>query len=128
MDQKCIPVIKKGDSSVHWLRLEDICYVSLEDRFIVYYTKDDAYYHLNKLEDILYVFMPEGFEKLDRSIVANMANLTHYDSQYGKVFFDEEVTPQSTYAPVSPIYLGKVKKLLGKVKDVAVSPFKRSEY
>lgn len=119
MIQKVIPALRRGDGSVHWLSLRDICYVALDDRNIVFHTADDEFIHPGKLEDMALALRPEGFEKLDRGVVAQIRNIKKYDSWYGKVFFSNEVTEHSKYATLSPLYHSKLRKTIGKSCDIS---------
>lgn len=120
MKDKQIPALRKSDNSVHWIRIGDICFSGMEDRRLVFHTKDDVYYQISQFDQLLLLFTPEeGFEKLDRGIVVQMDNLKQYDSTLGLLYFDEETVGNDVkYATVAPKYLPTVKKALGKGKDV----------
>lgn len=119
MGNKQIPVLSQDLKSLHWLELSDICFTAIEGRSLAYYTIDTVYYHIRTLEELLIALQPEGFEKLDRVNLVCMNNITYYDSEYGKVFFDEVIDNQSIYTTVSSSYMRKVKIKLGKEKDIS---------
>jgi DNA-binding LytR/AlgR family response regulator len=116
--RKCIPVIHRTDHSLHWLDVEDICYISMEERVIAYHTKEDIYYSLSKLEDVIQFFYPQGYEKVDRGNVVNVSAITYFDSTLGKVYFDENLTVDSKYATLSPVYHKRLRELLGKEREI----------
>jgi DNA-binding LytR/AlgR family response regulator len=116
--RKCIPVIHRTDHSLHWLDIEDICYISMEERVIAYHTKEDIYYSLSKLEDVIQFFYPQGYEKVDRGNVVNVSAITYFDSTLGKVYFDENLTVDSKYATLSPVYHKRLRELLGKEREI----------
>lgn len=115
---KCIPVIQRKDNSLHWLNTEEICYISMDERVITYHTKVDVFYNLSKLEDVILFFNPQGYEKVDRGNVANLTAVTCFDSTHGKIYFDETITRDSKYATLSPVYLKRLRQLLGREKEM----------
>src|SRR5690554_4584361 len=119
MDEKKIPVLKKEDSSVHWIDLSKICFSSIDSREIAYHTSDEVYYHLKNLDELSLALGPKGFEKLDRGNLVQMSKITYYDSVYGKVFFDEVITSESDYATVSQSYIKKLEKSIDKDRDIS---------
>jgi DNA-binding LytR/AlgR family response regulator len=115
---KCIPVIHRRDNSLHWLNTEEICYISMDERVIAYHTKEDVFYSLSKLEDVIHFFNPKGYEKVDRGNVANLAAVTYFDSTHGKIYFDETIASDTKYATLSPVYLKRLRQLLGRDKEI----------
>ncbi|MFD2671764.1 LytTR family transcriptional regulator DNA-binding domain-containing protein [Marinicrinis sediminis] len=108
-----IPVIKKTKEGieVHLLPIRDIWYVSVENnRDVVYHTKEDFYFQPTSMEQV-YTFLQEhNFQKLDRGVVANMDNVHHLDTDFGKVYFEPEYNDDSKYATVAFSNLRKIKK------------------
>lgn len=119
MADKRIPALRKGDNSVHWLSLRDICYVALDDRNIVYHTAEDEFIHPGKLEDIALALRPEGFEKLDRGVLVQLRNIKKFDSLFGKMYFSSEVTEHTKYATLSPLYQSKLRMATSKHNDIS---------
>lgn len=110
-----IPVVKKTKEGFEYylLSIHDIWYVSVENnRDVVYHTKEDSYFQPTSMEQVFTILKEHGFEKLDRGVVANISNIEHLDTDYGKVYFEPEITENSKYATVAFSNLRKVKKFL----------------
>jgi hypothetical protein len=78
----------------------------------------NIYYSLSKLEDVIQFFNPQGYEKVDRGNVANVSAITYFDSTLGKVYFDDQITIDSKYATLSPVYHKRLRELLGKEREI----------
>lgn len=113
-----IPVMKKIKSEkdeieIHMLDVSDIWYVSVDsNRFVVYHTEHEVYYQPNNMEQVLAFLKFHQFEKLDRGMVVNVKNIKSFDHEFGKVFFEENLTNESKYATVSYSKTNKLKKIL----------------
>lgn len=118
-EEKNIPVIKKEDNSVHWINIQDVCFSAVVNNQIVYHTRDEVYYHIKSFDELITTLSKEEFERTDRSSMVQMDQVTFYDSEYGKLFFDPVITKDSKYATVSRTYMSKVKAKLGPDKDIA---------
>lgn len=120
-----IPVVLRDDSNdgkgtLHLLKMEDICNITTDGRFLVFETKDEAYQTLATLDDIGSLIAPIfGFNKVDRSNYVQTKQVKAYDSLMRKVYFEEPVTPKSRFATIAERHLSFIKKILGKDKDVA---------
>lgn len=121
-----IPVIKKTDRkdsemTVHMLDLNEVWYVSVErGKNVVYHTKDGDYYQPSSMEQVWAFLKMHGYTKADRGIVVNLSNVTRFDEDLGKLFFDKEVHRHSKFATVAFSNIRKLKKLLqskGKLSD-----------
>lgn|SRR5690606_32935196 len=119
-NEKYIPVIRPDDRSFHWLDVREILYFGLDGRRIAYHTQDEVYHHIINLEELLDLLAPTGFEKLDRGISVQMDKITYYDSVLGKVYFDDPLHKNSSYATVSATCMRKVEKLLSKSRDISL--------
>lgn len=118
MEQRRIPVLR-SDKSIYWLKINDICFASIDGKRITYHTKDEIFYQINNFDELLRLLSPaEGFEKLDRAVVIHMSNVTHFDSQTGLVYFEEQVGRQSKFATVASGYIQKVKKMIGRDREI----------
>ncbi|QYR22679.1 LytTR family transcriptional regulator DNA-binding domain-containing protein [Paenibacillus sp. sptzw28] len=119
MEHKHIPVLR-SDKSIYWLNIEDICYSSMDGKRIAFHTKTETFYQINNFDELLRLLTPDaGFEKLDRSVVVKMDNVTYFDSDYGVVYFDKTVEKRSKFATVATGYIQKVKKLIGLTKNAS---------
>lgn len=116
---KHIPVLR-NDNSIYWLNIDEICYSSMEGRRITYHTKNEAFYQLQNFEDVLLLLTKErGYERLDRGIVVQMEKITYYNSEIRLLYFDDVIDKKSKFTTVAFDFLPKVKKLLGKIKDIS---------
>ncbi|CAM3511327.1 LytTR family transcriptional regulator DNA-binding domain-containing protein [Marinicrinis lubricantis] len=108
-----IPVIKKTKEGIeaYLLPIEEIWYVNVENnRDVVYHTKDDKFYQPTSMEQVHAILKEQGFEKLDRGVIANIQNIQHLDTNMGKVYFEPEISQESKYATVAFSNLRKLKK------------------
>jgi hypothetical protein len=99
-----IPVLSKKDeneSELVLLDLNDVLYINIEKRNIVYHTLDKKYYHLSTLSDLYDHFFDNGFDLLDKTNLVNLNKIKKLDSKQGKVYFEENPTENSKYATVA---------------------------
>lgn len=120
-----IPVVLRdgsnnGKGTLHLLKVDEICNITTDGRFLMFETKDQVYHTLATLDDIGSLFAPVfGFSKVDRSNYVQTSQLKCYDSLMRKVYFEEPVTPKSKFATIAEKKMAFIKKLLGKDKDIA---------
>lgn len=118
-----IPVIKKpknvnAEIEFHMLDVNDIWYVGVDShKFVVYHTEHDKFYQPSNMEQVLAFLKSHQFEKLDRGMIVNVGNIKHFDQEFGKVFFEQDITNDSKYATVSFSKARKLKDLLDSNDD-----------
>lgn len=100
-----IPVLlkKKDGTELVELDLEDVLYINIEDRNIVYHTLDNKYYQISKLSELDEHLFDKGFDLLDKTNLVNMNKVKYFDAKYGKIFFEENPGQTSKYASVAAI-------------------------
>lgn len=92
--------------------LEDICHIGVENRTITYNTKDSTYYQISTFEEISTILEEHGFSVVDRGNLINLKKVTKLDTEFSRVFFDEHISNDSKFAPVSATNIKKIKKYL----------------
>jgi len=100
-----MPVLMKSKESTELveLDLQEVLYINIEDRNIVYHTADNKYYQISKLSELEEHFYPLGFDLLDKTNLVNMNKVKYFDSKYGKIFFETYPTKSSKFASVAAI-------------------------
>lgn len=99
-----IPVLQTqedGSTELTMLDLNDVIYICVENRNLVYHTIDNRYEHISTLSDLeehLYKF---GFELTDKTNLVNFKKIKKLDSKQGKLYFEENPTPKSKYATIA---------------------------
>jgi DNA-binding LytR/AlgR family response regulator len=99
-----IPVLQNkdnGSTELVLLDLNDVIYICVENRHLVYHTLDSRYEHISTLSDLeehLYRF---GFELTDKTNLVNFKKIKKLDSKQGKLYFEEHPTEDSKYATIA---------------------------
>jgi DNA-binding LytR/AlgR family response regulator len=112
-----IPVTRDKDNltEIIMLDLNDVLYMHMEDRNVVYHTLNEHFYHLMPSLSVLAKHSENhGFEKLDRINLVNMNKIEYFDDEFAKVYFvpEAEVSSESKSATVAFLNKGIVKRHL----------------
>jgi Response regulator of the LytR/AlgR family len=116
-----IPVTRDKDNQteVIMLDLNDVLFMHMEDRTVVYHTLNEQFYHLVPSLSIMARHSEAyGFEKLDRINLVNMNKIKYFDDELAIVYFEpkEQITKKSKYATVAFLNKSKLKKKLSEKK------------
>jgi DNA-binding LytR/AlgR family response regulator len=90
-----------NDQSMILLDAEDVLYMEVEERTVVFHTADDKFYLLDTLSELAKRMGSIGFQKLDRINLVNMNKIKQFDDKNCKVFFDTETSEHSKSTTVS---------------------------
>lgn len=106
-----MPVLRwNGESSeLVELDLNDVLFINIEDRNIVYHTSSEKYFQITKLSELDEHLLNRGFDLLDKTNLVNMNKVKSFESKLGKIYFEEHPTKHSKYASVAAIQQ-KVRK------------------
>ncbi|WP_158289309.1 LytTR family transcriptional regulator DNA-binding domain-containing protein [Paenibacillus flagellatus] len=99
-----IPVLRRigeQETELVLLDLNDVLYINIEKRNIVYHTLDEKYYHMSTLSELYDHFFDNGFDLLDKTNLVNLNKIKKLDNKQGKVYFEENPTGDSKYATVA---------------------------
>lgn len=102
------------------LDLNDVIYMHMEDRTVVYHTLNEQFYHLAPSLSIMARHTAAfGFEKLDRINLVNMSKIRHFDDEFAIVYFEpkEQITKKSKFATVAFLNKSKLKKRLKEMQE-----------
>ncbi|AJS61258.1 LytTR family DNA-binding domain-containing protein [Paenibacillus sp. IHBB 10380] len=100
------------DGSSNEIQEEDILYFSNHKNTIFVHTKEGEFLLPTTLSDLHTAYQCKGFERLDRSNVANINNVTDYDQDRKVVFFDSK----QNFTTVSESNEPRIKKYLASIK------------
>jgi DNA-binding LytR/AlgR family response regulator len=100
-----MPVLAKKEDRTELVELDlkEVLYINIEDRNIVYHTMEGKYYQISKLSELDEHLFELGFDLLDKTNLVNMNKVKHFDSKFGKIFFEQSPTRMSKYASVAAI-------------------------
>jgi len=99
-----IPVLRKKnehETELYLLNLNDVLYINIEKRNIVYHTAEEKYYHLSTLSELYDHFFDRGFDLLDKTNLVNLNKIKKMDGKQGKIYFEENPSDDSKYATVA---------------------------
>ncbi|PLS19715.1 hypothetical protein CVD28_04695 [Bacillus sp. M6-12] len=94
------------------INLSDVEFIESDKRKIIFYIGLKKYYHLSTKTEFDELLLKEGFVSLDRPNLVNLRKIRSFDEKYGKVFFEENPTPDSIFCTVARIKIPFVKNLL----------------
>lgn len=101
------------DGSSYEVHEEEILYFSNYKNTIFVHTKEGEFLLPTTLSDLHSAYQCKGFERLDRSNVANINNITDYDQDRKVVFFGSPeffTTVSESKEPRIKKYLALIKK------------------
>lgn len=99
-----IPALKSnpdGSTTLVDLDLDDVVYICVENRNLVYHTLDSSYVHISTLSDWEEHLTEYGFELTDKTNLVNFRKIKKMDAKQGKLYFEENPTPKSKYATIA---------------------------
>ncbi|MEI7024764.1 LytTR family transcriptional regulator DNA-binding domain-containing protein [Paenibacillus sp. y28] len=108
-----IPVTKDkfNNTDIVLLDINEVIYIEMEDRNVVYHTLHDKYYHLAPSLSVIGIHLEShGFRKLDRINLVNTNQVRAFDDEHGKVFFETDVQPASKYATIPFLHKKKLRQ------------------
>jgi DNA-binding LytR/AlgR family response regulator len=107
-------VYKKLDDDTkvfYQINIKDVLYIHLENRHVVFHTRDDKYYVPDKLEDYEEMLFQQGFELTDKTNLVNMNEVRYLDTHYNNLYFEEKPDlKKSKHASVAAIQLRSRKR------------------
>lgn len=83
----------------------DVYFVEMEGRHLVFHVDGDKYYQINTLSDMEEVLIGAGFELTDKTNLVNMSKVKKYDEERRLLYFDEKPSEGSKYASVAALYM-----------------------
>lgn len=89
------------DLDIIMLDADDVLYMEVEERTVVFHTAEDKFYLLDTLSELAKRMGSLGFHKLDRINLVNMNKIKHFDDKLCKVFFDENENEHTKSTTVS---------------------------
>lgn len=99
-----IPVLKStanGATELVLLDLNDVVYICVENRTLVYHTLDEKFEHISTLSDLEEHLNEHGFDLTDKTNLVNFKKIKKMDGKQGKIFFEENPTNKSKYATIA---------------------------
>lgn len=111
-----IPVLKKnqdGTSKLIHLDLNDVIYICVENRKLMYHTIDESYFHISTLSDLEEHLTSFDFCLTDKTNLVNFRKIKKIDTKQGKIFFDDQTPSSEKYATIA---FSKQKKLKNKIQ------------
>ena len=102
-----------GASMMECIDLDEVDYIEIEGRKIIFHIQDKKYQHISTLSELEEHLFKHGFDLLDKTNLVNLKRVRHYDEAQGKVFFEERPTSSSKYATVALIKQKQIRRYLG---------------
>ncbi|MEI7024884.1 LytTR family transcriptional regulator DNA-binding domain-containing protein [Paenibacillus sp. y28] len=99
-----MPVLRRREdksTELVELDLQEVLYINIEDRNIVYHTRTDKYYQITKLSELDEHLPQLGFDLLDKTNLVNMNEVKSFDPKLGNIYFDEHPDKSSKVASVA---------------------------
>jgi DNA-binding LytR/AlgR family response regulator len=110
MMMSVIKLNSDGTSALACIHLNEVDYMEIEGRKIVYYINNEKYRHISTLSEMEEYLSEHGFDMLDKTNLVNLNRVVKFDDSQGKVYFQETVTPQSKFATVAYIKQKMIRK------------------
>ncbi len=99
-----------GSEELACISLQDVDYMEIEGRKIVYHANNQKFRHISTLSEMEECLSKFGFDMLDKTNLVNLNKVASFDETQGKVFFEEPANPWSKYATVALIKQKLIRK------------------
>lgn len=99
-----IPVLKKksdGSTELIQLDLEDVIYICVENRNLVYHTQDESYFHISTLTDLKEHLSSFQFYLTDKTNLVNFKKIKKIEQKQGKIYFQDKPNSSDKYATIA---------------------------
>jgi DNA-binding LytR/AlgR family response regulator len=81
----------EDDSKVFFqINIKDVLYINIENRHVVFHTRDDKFYVPDKLEDYEEMLFQQGFELTDKTNLVNLNEIRYLDEDCNNLYFEEQ--------------------------------------
>jgi DNA-binding LytR/AlgR family response regulator len=114
MQMPMLKIMPDGTSRLVLVDLNDVAYIKIEKRNIVYHTIDDQFNHISTLSELEEHLSHQGFDLLDKTNLVNMSKIKKMDDKHGNIYFEEEPTKDSKFASVAFIKQKLFKEIIAK--------------
>ncbi|KEQ26580.1 LytTR family transcriptional regulator DNA-binding domain-containing protein [Paenibacillus tyrfis] len=109
--------VLREDGSGYELDDDEIVFFTTHNNVISVHTRTERYIVPTTLDQLSKAYQDLSFDKVDRSYSVKMDRIAGYHAVRKAVYFEEETTDNTKYAPVSEPNMKKVLKHLEKKKD-----------
>jgi DNA-binding LytR/AlgR family response regulator len=106
-----IPVVDEKRNTVHMIDVAEIIYITSDRNKITIQTHSGKYRPLLSLRDYHKLLNKKGFERTDKSTIAQISKVTRFDPVTRIAFFEAEGS-QTKAVYVSRRNINKIKRLL----------------
>lgn len=98
-----IPVLKETPEGTELvpLDLNDVVYICVENRTLVYHTQNERYQHITTLSELGSHLKQFGFDLTDKTNLVNFNKIQKVDTKQGKLYFEESPGTESKYATIA---------------------------
>jgi DNA-binding LytR/AlgR family response regulator len=103
-------ILPDGTEELACISLQDVDYIEIEGRKIVYHLDNQKFRHISTLSELEEHLSEAGFDMLDKTNLVNLNKVSSFDATQGKVYFQDPVTPRSKYATVALIKQKLIRK------------------
>jgi DNA-binding LytR/AlgR family response regulator len=95
------------------INIKDVLYINVENRHVVFHTRDDKYFVPDKLEDYEEMLFQQGFDLTDKTNLVNLNEIRYLDTNYNNLYFEEKPDlKKSKHASVAAIQLRTRKRAI----------------
>lgn len=82
-----IPLYNMNTELIEMIDTNHILYIAVDHTTIVLHTYKSRYRPISTLKDFLKFLETDGFQQVDKSVVANMNKITYYDERKRLAYF-----------------------------------------
>jgi hypothetical protein len=111
-----------AEKKISWVFIPDILFIDRDNQqrnCTSFVTREQKYTGNMEHECVLDMVKNHNFQVSDNKILVNMAQVKKYDSDRGKIYFEEVVTNDSMFTYVSQRNVNKFKLHLGETADIS---------
>jgi len=101
-NSRYMTVIKETDDGqkiMECIDLDEVDFIESHNSKIIFHIGDQIYYQITSISEMQELL--EGFIPLDRPNLVNLLRIKSFDEEYGKVYFEENPNPKSSFATVA---------------------------
>jgi DNA-binding LytR/AlgR family response regulator len=114
-NSRYMTVIKEtvdGQKTLTCIDLDEVNFIDSHNRKIRFHIDNQIYYQITTMSEMDELLGEEGFVSLDRPNLVNLLKVRSFNSESGKVYFEENPKPDSKFALVAKMKYQLVSMIL----------------
>ncbi|MCR8641454.1 LytTR family transcriptional regulator DNA-binding domain-containing protein [Paenibacillus sp. N1-5-1-14] len=106
-----------SENKLVFVNIRECLFIDRNDNMSEFTTRDGVYKHYFPFEVCLDIVNKHNYCKSDNRVLVNIDQIKKYDSELGRIYFEDNIDKTNLYAPMANRRLNSIKDLVGEDKD-----------